>query len=90
MQVVDSLCKGRVSWIFGLRGGLNPLLSARPSLDRPVKRSLKLPLYYTGLSDTAMIRREEGQPLSYKLDRQYNVEVPIEMAPRSVTWFVIE
>jgi len=59
-------------------------------LDRPVKTTLKLPLYYTGLSDTATIRREEGQPISHKLDRQYNVEVPIEMAPQSVTWFVIE
>ena len=32
-------------------------------LDRPVKNTLKLPLYYTGLGDTAMIRREEGQPV---------------------------
>ena len=59
-------------------------------LDHAVKKTLKLPLYYTGLTETAMIRREEGQPVAYKLDRQYNVEVPIEMAPRSVTWFVIE
>jgi len=59
-------------------------------LDSPVKRTLKLPLYYTGLSDTAMIRREEGRSVSYKLDRQYRVELHIEMAPRSVTWFVIE
>ncbi len=51
---------------------------------------MKLPLYYTGLSDTAMIRREEGQPMSYKLDRQGNVELPIDMAPRSAIWFVIE
>jgi hypothetical protein len=59
-------------------------------LDRPVKRSLTLPLYYTGLSDTARIRREEGEAVSYPLDRQYNVEVPLEMAPHSVTWFVVE
>lgn len=59
-------------------------------LDQPVKRTLKLPLYYTGLSDTATIRREQSQPIAYKLDRQYNVELPIEMAPNSVTWFVIE
>jgi hypothetical protein len=59
-------------------------------LDRPVTRTLKLPLYYTGLSDTATIRREEGQAATYKIDRQYNVEVPIEMAPQSATWLVIE
>jgi hypothetical protein len=59
-------------------------------LDHVVKRNLKLPLYYTGLTHTATIRREEGQPLSYTLDRQYNVEVPITMAPWSATWLVIE
>ncbi|MHB8969790.1 MAG: hypothetical protein ACYC3X_18955 [Pirellulaceae bacterium] len=59
-------------------------------LDRSVTKTLKLPLYYTGLTDTASIRREEGQPVTYVLDRQYNVEVPIEMGPKSVTWFVIE
>lgn len=59
-------------------------------LDRPVKRVLKLPLYYAGLSETAMIRCEEGQPVAYKLDRQYNVELPVEMGPNSVTWFVIQ
>jgi hypothetical protein len=67
----------------GLAMVFNPLL-------HPVKQTLKLPLYYTGLSDTASIRREEGPPVSYKLDRQYNVEVPIEMAPQSATWLVIE
>jgi hypothetical protein len=59
-------------------------------LDRPVKKSLTLPLYYTGLSETARIRREEGEAVSYPLDRKYNVEVPLEMAPHSVTWFVVE
>ena len=59
-------------------------------LAYPVKKSLKLPLYYTGLSETAMIRHEEGPLVSYRLDRQYNVEVPLEMAPQSVTWFLIE
>jgi hypothetical protein len=59
-------------------------------LDHPVKRTLRLPLYYTGLGDTAVIRREDGQAASYKLDRQYSVEVPLEMAPGGVTPLVIE
>jgi len=59
-------------------------------LDHAVTRTLRLPLYYTGLSDTAVIRRDEGQAASYKLDRQYNVEVPLEIAPGGVTSLVIE
>ena len=59
-------------------------------LERPVTTTLTLSLYYTGLTESATIRREEGEPATYRLDRQHNVEVPIEMASRSVTWFVIE
>jgi len=59
-------------------------------LDRTVKKQLKLPLYYTGLSKTASIREQHGKNTEYVLDREYNVEIPIYIAPRSVTWFVIE
>jgi hypothetical protein len=59
-------------------------------LNQPVKRTLSLPLYYTGLRTTAMIRREEGPPSSFTLDRQYSVDVPLEVGPQSATWFVIE
>jgi hypothetical protein len=59
-------------------------------LDREVKRQLKLPLYYTGLTRTAMIREQNGKNRKYRLDREYNVEIPVAIAPGGVTWFVIE
>ncbi len=59
-------------------------------LDEPVRTTLKLPLYYTGLTKTARIRQEEGRSKRYKLDREYNVMLPIEMKARSITWFTIE
>ena len=31
--------------------------------------TLKLPLYYTGLSETAKIREKEGKPKQYNIDR---------------------
>ena len=52
--------------------------------------TLKLPLYYTGLSETANIREEEGKSKQYKIDRNYNVEIPIKMEAKSVTYLVIE
>ena len=52
--------------------------------------TLKLPLYYTGLSEIAKIREEEGEPKRYKIDRNYNVEIPIKMEAKSVSYFVIE
>ncbi|UCF17197.1 MAG: hypothetical protein JSW59_07005, partial [Phycisphaerales bacterium] len=59
-------------------------------LDHQVRRQLKLPLYYTGLTKTARIREQRGRYKQYRLDRKYNVEIPVSVAPNGVTWFVIE
>ena len=58
--------------------------------DREITTTLKLPLYYTGLTDTAMIREQEGEAREYKLDRKYNVYVPVNMRAKTITWFVVE
>ena len=52
--------------------------------------TLKLPIYYTGLSEIAKIREKEGEFKRYKIDQNYNVEIPIKMEPKNVTYFVIE
>jgi len=59
-------------------------------LDSAAKKQLKLPLYYTGLTKTANIRQQQGKSRKYELDRQYNVEIPVDMAPGSTAWFVVE
>ncbi|MCX5644248.1 MAG: alpha-galactosidase [Phycisphaerae bacterium] len=59
-------------------------------LDQPVQREVKLPLYYTGLTTTATIRAQESRPRRYKLDRQYNVTVPVTISARGCTWLLIE
>jgi hypothetical protein len=59
-------------------------------LDQSVERTLKLPLYYTGLTKTATIREQAGPPRPYSLDRHYEVEVPVTLGPQRETWFVIE
>ena len=52
--------------------------------------TLKLPLYYTGLSEIAKIREKEGEPKPYEIDRNYIVEIPIKMEAKSVSYLVIE
>ncbi|MHC4118823.1 MAG: alpha-galactosidase [Planctomycetota bacterium] len=59
-------------------------------LDQEVTRQMKLPLYYTGLTETARIHEQSGKSKKYQLDREYNVEIPVSIGPRGVTWFVIE
>lgn len=58
--------------------------------DRAVTRSISLPLYYTGISDKAMIREQEGTAKSYDLDRSYNVTVQVAIPARGYTWYIIE
>jgi len=58
--------------------------------DAVQQMTLKLPLYYTGLSEFAEIREEEGEPKRYEIDRDYNVEVPIEIQPKGIRYLVIE
>ena len=58
---------------------------------RTVQRmTLKLPLYYTGLSEIAKVREKEGESKCYKIDRHYNIEIPIEMEAMSVSYLVLE
>ena len=58
---------------------------------RTVQRTtLKLPLYYTGVSEIARIREAEGAFQQYKIDRNYNVQIPIKMEAKSVNYLVIE
>jgi hypothetical protein len=58
--------------------------------DREMVRTIKLPLYYTGLSKTASIRKQEGRAKKYKLDRDYNITLEIRIPANGYTWYVVE
>jgi hypothetical protein len=58
--------------------------------DREMVRTIKLPLYYTGLSKTASIREQEGRAKKYKLDRDYNITLEIRIPANGYTWYVVE
>ncbi len=58
--------------------------------NQEMVRSVKLPLYYTGLSDKAKIRCGEEKPNVYKLNRDYSVDLTIRIPANSYTWYVVE
>ncbi len=66
------------------------LLMVYNPLDREVRKTLSVPLYYTGLTTVAAVREEEGESKSYTLDRDYKIVLPVSVAPRGVAWFVLE
>lgn len=58
-------------------------------LDRVVRKTLTLPLYYTGLDAAAALSLDGAATTRVPLDRQFRVAVDIEVAPYAVRWVLI-
>jgi hypothetical protein len=58
--------------------------------EQPITRTIQLPLYYTGLTQTATIREKEGPSKKYTLDRAYKVPVTVTIPASGYTWLVVE
>lgn len=66
------------------------LLMVYNPLDREVTKTVKVPLYYTGLKDRASVRERDGNAQPFTLDRDYSISLPVRVPTRGVTWFVVE
>lgn len=58
--------------------------------DNVMVRTIKLPLYYSGLTQKARVREQEGKPVTYRLDRNYAIELKVTIPANGYTWYVIE
>ena len=66
------------------------LVVFNPNSGQAVNTTVKVPLYYSGLSDTARVSREGAAPVSMTLARDWSIALPLTMAPNSFSWFVFE
>ncbi|MBL7814344.1 MAG: alpha-galactosidase [Saprospiraceae bacterium] len=75
---------------------VNPILKEKGVvlLYNPLKdnilRTIKLPLYYTGLTDKAMISVGEGSAKTYKLNRDYSVDIEVSIPAEGYIWLVVK
>lgn len=69
--------------VKGLAAVFNPT-------GRKIAKDWMLPLYYTGLTVTALVREQGGPARTYRLDRGFRIHAPVSLPPRSVTWITIE
>ena len=75
---------------------LNPLLKEKGflivynPLKEKISRTVSVPLYYAGLSSTAMVIEKGLTKKSYKLDRNYTIKMQVTIEAESYTWFLIE
>jgi hypothetical protein len=58
--------------------------------EEKVSRTLRIPLYYTGKATKASASERDGTAKTFKLDRQYYLDLPVSVPARGVTWFVVE
>jgi hypothetical protein len=66
------------------------LLVVHNPLKEAITRNVKVNLYYSGLSGIAMISEQEGKPIKYQLDRDYNLTIPVTIPAKNHTWIVIK
>lgn len=55
-----------------------------------ITRTIKLPLYYSGLNSVAKIREKDGVARNYKLNRDYTVDFTFTLPAEGYSWFVVE
>ena len=66
------------------------LLMLYNPLQEKITRTIKVPLYYTGLSTAATLHEKGGAAKNYTLNRNHEIDLTFTIAPESYTWFVIE
>ncbi len=81
-----------LDWILHVNPRLKEkgLLMVHNPLNQPVQTVLEVPLYYTGLSALASVRQQEDTPATYLIDRQWRIQLPVQVPARNRVWFVIE
>lgn len=74
---------------------MNPVLPERGlamiynPLDEPIQRRIRLPLYYTGLTDRAVIQWQDGRSETLTLARDYSVEIMAIVPARGRVWLTV-
>ena len=58
-------------------------------LKEAITRTIKIPLYYTGLTGKATVIRNENTSV-YILDRKYEITIPITIEAESYTWLIVK
>ncbi len=81
-----------IDWMLHVNPNLQEkgMLVVFNPLDRAIEKTLRIPLYYTGLETEASISHEGHDTSSYGLSRDYHVELRVQVPAQGMTWYVIE
>jgi hypothetical protein len=55
-----------------------------------IEKTINVPLYYTGLTTVAKVKEKDSGGKDFQLSRNFEIALPVNLAPESYTWYVIE
>lgn len=81
-----------LDWMLHVNPALKEkgLLAVFNPLNEPVTRTLRVNLYYTGLTKTARVQERTGARRTFELARDYSIALPVTVPAQGFNWFVIE
>ncbi len=59
-------------------------------MKEKITRTIRVPLYYTGLKNSAKISEKDETTKTYKLNRDYSIDFTFTLEPESHSWFIVE
>ncbi|MFT5687979.1 MAG: hypothetical protein ACI8PQ_000811 [Planctomycetota bacterium] len=80
-----------LDWILHVNPRLSDkgMLCVYNPLDQDVTRTLRVDLYYTGLTDIVHVSASGNEASVHKLDRDYGVELQVTVPAGGMSWYVI-
>lgn len=71
-------------------GAEKGLLMIHNPLNEPIKRDLRVSLYYTGVEGSALVSEQDGKARKMKVAPNGELLLQVEIPAKSQTWFVIK
>lgn len=66
------------------------LLMVYNPLEKAVKQNLTINVYYTGLTKNASLSENGNKPERYRINRNYEITIPVNIEPNSQSWYLIK
>lgn len=57
---------------------------------KDIEKELKLPLYYSGLKESVLVKNEGGSPMKYNLNEKGELLLSVKIKAGGTSWFVLE
>ncbi len=66
------------------------LLMVYNPLNTRVSKNLNVNVYYTGMGRKVTITDNKGKTGRFKIDRKFNVSIPVSVEPNSESWYIMK